>query len=117
MQAAFRELQHANTRKRLLELEEQLKESEHRNELLMSESQDAVAFVADGMVINVNGLFAERFAYTEADDMDCLPVIDLIDASDQDIVSVLSKQHVTAVTSDAIERDVTQDRGSDQECR
>lgn len=82
--AANRELEHLNERRELQELRDKLTEAEHRSELLMAQSLDAVAYVADGMLISVNPPFAQRFGYNDVDDLDCLPIIDVIDTQDHE---------------------------------
>ncbi|MET0379005.1 MAG: GGDEF domain-containing protein [Spongiibacteraceae bacterium] len=84
MFAALRALESSELRRRLLAVNAQLHEAEQRNSLLLGDAAEAIAYVADGMIINANALFAERFGYAEAGDLDCVPVIDLIAPEDQD---------------------------------
>src|SRR5690606_10267232 len=46
--------------------------------------EDALAFFSDGMVLNANQAFADLLGYASPDDLDCLPVIDLIAEQDKD---------------------------------
>ncbi len=85
IQAAFRELQHIETYRELELVKEKLDDAEERCALLLNESQDAIAYVADGMIINANNLFCARFGYEEPDDLDCATVIDLIDESNHEL--------------------------------
>ena len=80
--AAFRELRHHEQSRELSQTLEKLADAEERCNLLMSKSEDAVAYVADGMLISSNPLFCNRFGYPEPDDIDCAPIIDLIDSAD-----------------------------------
>lgn len=82
--AAFRELNHLENHRKLEQVQNKLKEAEERCELLLAQSQDAIAYCADGMIISANPLFCAKFGYDSADDLDCLPIIDLIDSADQD---------------------------------
>jgi len=82
--AAFREIEHLENRRELHLLNEKLKESEERSELLMSQSQDAIAYISDGMIISTNALFSGRFGYEDPEDIDCIPIIDLIAENDQE---------------------------------
>jgi diguanylate cyclase (GGDEF)-like protein len=59
--------------------------------MLLTDSQDAIAYVADGMLISANDVFAERFDYSSADDLDCLPIIDLIADSDHEKFKAMLK--------------------------
>lgn len=81
---AFRELEHLENQRALNQLKDKLSAAEERSALLMAQAQDAIAYVADGMLIGSNELFASRFGYENADDLDCAPVIDLIDSADQE---------------------------------
>ena len=82
--AAMRELNHLSKTRALEQLQTQLAEAEQRNSLLLSQSQDAIAYVTDGMIIGANALFSARFGYDSPDDLDCLPVVDLIAPEDHD---------------------------------
>jgi len=77
--AALRELETVELRRQVERLRERLQEAEQRNALLLGEADQAIAYVADGMIIGANPLFAERFGYADPDELDCLPIIDLID--------------------------------------
>jgi EAL domain-containing protein (putative c-di-GMP-specific phosphodiesterase class I)/GGDEF domain-containing protein/DNA-binding NarL/FixJ family response regulator len=80
--AALRELDNLDERRSIAKLRRQLQEAEQRNALLLGETDQALAYVTDGMVINANALFAERFGYGSADELDCAPVVDLLAATD-----------------------------------
>lgn len=82
--AALRELENLEERRSVTKLRRQLQEAEQRNALLLGETDQAIAYVADGMVINANNLFAECLGYTGADELDCAPIVDLFSAADQD---------------------------------
>ncbi len=59
------------------------KEAERRSQQLLDSSRDAIAYVQDGMYLYANDSFAELFGYEDKDDIECMPVIDMIDDSDQ----------------------------------
>lgn len=80
--AAFRELTQLGLRRELANVQEKLADAEERCELLMDQSQEAIAYVSDGMLVSANSLFCSRFGYDDPDDLDCSPVIDLIDDDD-----------------------------------
>ena len=94
--AAFRELERHNNYRELLATREKLEDAEQRSQLLMSESQQAIAYLADGMLISCNQNFAERFGHDSADDLDCSPVIDLISSDDHEHFKTLLKAQLTA---------------------
>lgn len=93
--AAFRELENLECRRQLVLIKNQLNEAEQRCKLLLVESQDAIAYVSDGMLISANSHFAERFGYSE-DELDCLPIIDLIADSDHEKFKSLLKTQLTS---------------------
>ncbi len=59
------------------------KEIERRNQQLLDSSRDAIAFVQDGMFLYANESFTELFGQENRDELECMPVIDLIHESDQ----------------------------------
>ncbi|ARN73558.1 EAL domain-containing protein [Oceanicoccus sagamiensis] len=93
--AAFRELRHLETYRELYATKEKLSDAEERSEMLMSKSQDAIAYLSDGMLISSNPLFCQRFGYDDPDDLDCAPIIDLIDAGDQESFKNLLKTQIS----------------------
>jgi EAL domain-containing protein (putative c-di-GMP-specific phosphodiesterase class I)/GGDEF domain-containing protein/DNA-binding NarL/FixJ family response regulator len=82
--AALRELATGELRRAAARLRRQLEEAEQRSALLLGEADQAIAYVADGMVIGANPVFAERFGHDSVDDLDCMPVMDLITANDHE---------------------------------
>ncbi|MEH6910171.1 MAG: EAL domain-containing protein [Oceanicoccus sp.] len=82
MFAALRELRSFDDRRQLISTKEKLSDAVARCNLLMADSQEALAYVADGMLISSNALFCARFGYADPEELDCTPVIDLIAASD-----------------------------------
>lgn len=59
-------------------------ELQARYELLMGGSEDAIAYLTDGMHVDANEAYAARFGYEDCDDLACMPVIDLIAEQEQD---------------------------------
>ena len=68
------------------------REIEKRNQQLLDSSRDAIAFVQDGMFLYANDSFTELLSYESRDDLECLPVIDFIQESDQDKVKKFIKE-------------------------
>lgn len=62
------------------------REVEKRNQQLLDSSRDAIAFVQDGMFLYVNDSFAELLGHESRDELECLPVIDIIHKNDQENV-------------------------------
>lgn len=93
--AAFRELRHLEQSRKLATTLEKLRDAEARSKLLMAESQDAIAYLADGMLIHCNDLFSGCFGYSDPEELDCAPMIDLIDPADHSKFKTLLKKQTT----------------------
>ncbi|WP_041521614.1 EAL domain-containing response regulator [Gilvimarinus agarilyticus] len=61
-----------------------LRESERRAQSLLDSSRDAIAYVQDGLYLYANESFAELFGYDDKDDIDCMPIMDMVAESDHD---------------------------------
>jgi len=81
--AVQRELQSLFNRRAARRNERALRESEKRSRLLLESSKDAVAYMHEGMHIYVNTAYLTLFGYEEAEDVDGLPILDLITVDDQ----------------------------------
>lgn len=82
--ATLREASNLDSRRKIRELSKEVEELEQRCELLLSASQEAIAYISDGMHISCNEAYARTFGF--ADDEDELlfqPIIDLIAPGDQ----------------------------------
>ena len=80
---AERELRNLEERRCRRNAEMALREAEKRCQLLLDSSVDAITYVHDGMHIYVNRAYVELFGYSDADDIAGMPMIDLIQTSDQ----------------------------------
>jgi len=58
-------------------------EAEKRCQLLLESSVDAIAYIHDGMHIHANHAWLQRFGYENAEELEGMPIIDLIAVSDQ----------------------------------
>lgn len=77
-----RELANLNHRRARRKAEAALTESEKRCELLLDNSRDAIAYVHDGMHIYANTAYGELFGYADRDDVDGMPIVDLVAKED-----------------------------------
>ena len=73
-----KELRHLEDRRRRKQAEAQLTETENRCELLLANSRDAIAYIHDGMHIYANHSYLDLFGYEEWDDLECMPIMDMI---------------------------------------
>ena len=64
-------------------LELQLQESEKRCQSLLANSKDAVAYVHEGMHIYANQVYIDLFGNSDFDDLEGMPIIDMVDSSQQ----------------------------------
>jgi diguanylate cyclase (GGDEF)-like protein/PAS domain S-box-containing protein len=80
---ANRELANLEQRRARRVAEIALRESEKRCQLLLDSSVDAITYVHDGMHIYANRAYLELFAYEDADELEGMPMIDLIAPGDQ----------------------------------
>ena len=70
--------------RRARQLETDFQESETRCQNLLSNSKDAVAYVHEGMPIYANQVYLELFGYSDFDDIEGTPIIDMVEASQQE---------------------------------
>lgn len=78
-----RELASLHERRARRAAEVALAESEKRCQLLLDSSVDAIAYVHDGMHIYANRAYLKLFGYATPDDLEGMPMIDLIASQDQ----------------------------------
>lgn len=79
-----REIESVRSFREGLHAKEQLEEATQRADQLLSDTQEAIAYVADGMHIQANESYADIFGYDDADELEALPIIDLIADNDQE---------------------------------
>lgn len=98
--SALREINHLEVQRELLATKENLNDAEERCELLMAQSQDALAYIGDGMIISTNQQFCACFSYNDPDDLDCAPIIDLINDDDHEKFKAILKSIVDGGKTD-----------------
>ncbi|MFZ5560802.1 MAG: EAL domain-containing protein [Pseudomonadota bacterium] len=77
-----RELENLQHRRRSRKAEAMLADTEKRCQLLLDNSRDAIAYVHDGMHIYANTAYVELFGHENAEDLEGMPVIDLVAKED-----------------------------------
>jgi len=77
------ELNNLNERRKHQHLEQLYKESQKNNKMLLATSRDAIAYVHDGMHIYANPSYLKMFSYENMDDLEGLPIMDLVAITDQ----------------------------------
>lgn len=78
-----RELADLTRRRALRQTEIQYNESEKRNRTLMDSSRDAIAYIHEGMHIYSNSTYLETFGFTNPEDIEAVPIMDLIGSDEQ----------------------------------
>ena len=78
--AVRREHQTLQLRRDVARLKRQLDEAEERSNLLVQSSRDAIAYVHEGMYLNTNQAYLDLFGHESVDEIDGLPIMDMIDA-------------------------------------
>lgn len=82
-------------RRSLRRLETSLRETERRCDTLIASSRDPIAYVHEGMHIRANQAYLEMFGYESFEEVEGLPLLDMIAASDaakfKDLLKKLSK--------------------------
>lgn len=76
--AVRREHQTLQLRREVIRLKRRLDEVEARSNVLVQSSRDAIAYVHEGMYLNTNQAYLDLFGYESADEIDGLPIMDMI---------------------------------------
>ncbi len=79
-------------RRAVRRLEVQLRETERRCDGLIDSSRDPIAYVHEGMHIRANAAYLEMFGYESFEEIEGLPVLDMIGGADADEFKQLLKR-------------------------
>ena len=79
-----REAQNLKMWRKYVSNEKELHESEKRCQSLLANSKDAVAYVHEGMHIYANKPYLELFGHTDFDEVEGMPLIDMVESSQQE---------------------------------
>ena len=80
---SLRELDSLYQRRARRRAEIGLRDAEKRCSLLLDSSRDAIAYVHDGMHIYANQAYVDLFGYTDFDDLEGMPLMDMVATKDQ----------------------------------
>lgn len=78
-----REFNHLRDRRMHRDCRNLLTESEKRNRSLLDSSRDPIAYIHEGMHIYANLSYLEIFGYDEMDEVESIPIMDMISPDDQ----------------------------------
>jgi len=95
-----RELANIEDRRSRLSADNALKETSIRNELLLDSSRDAIAYITDGMHIHANHAYMELFGYDDSEDLECMPIMDLMDSKEHESFKQYLKNHAKGENTD-----------------
>lgn len=79
----LREFRNLQGRRQLRRSSAQLRETERRCHALLDSSRDAIAYVHEGMHVYANTSYLERFGMATFDELEGLPLLDLVAGNDQ----------------------------------
>jgi diguanylate cyclase (GGDEF)-like protein/PAS domain S-box-containing protein len=105
-----REQQNMVTKKKLLSVTQELKETRQRYETLTETAGEAIAYIHQGMHVYANPAYVSLFGFSNADELEGLPFMDLITSDDRlkfkPVLHKLDEQHtadqlsINCVTND-----------------
>lgn len=78
-----RELANREHRQARRNTDRRFREAERRSQQLLDSSRDAIAFIQDGLYLYANESFAELFGYQNRDDIEAMPIMDMVADQDQ----------------------------------
>ena len=92
LQVIRREAYNINLWRKATHLEQEFQESEKRCQTLLANSKDAVAYVHEGMHIYANEVYLELFGHDSFDEIEGMPIIDMVEPSQQNELKTLLRQ-------------------------
>ena len=79
-----RELENVRQRRAHARCEQAWRESEKRCAALLESSRDAIAYVHEGMHIHANPAYLEMFGFTDLEELEGVPILDMVAPSDHE---------------------------------
>ncbi|MGK0247424.1 MAG: diguanylate cyclase (GGDEF)-like protein/PAS domain S-box-containing protein [Oleispira sp.] len=90
-----RELANLDSRRTLRTTQVKLRDAEKRCQGLLESSKDAITYIHDGMHIYANQAYLDLFGYSNIDDLEGMPVMDMVASSDQENLKQSLKSFLT----------------------
>lgn len=103
VQVVKREFKQIQSHRKLRHLEVEIRDVEHRCELLLDSSKDAIAYINEGMHIYANSSYLSFLNYDDIDEMICIPVMDTLDSESQEHFKNLSKDFYESSSAKPLE--------------
>ncbi|WP_370292392.1 EAL domain-containing protein [Thalassolituus sp.] len=88
-----REVQQLRVRQDIRVLQIRLREAEKRCRLLLESSRDPIAYVHDGMHVYANQAYLEMFGYDSVEELEGMPVMDMVAAESQGDFKAFLKEY------------------------
>jgi diguanylate cyclase (GGDEF)-like protein/PAS domain S-box-containing protein len=79
---AQREFADLETRRELANVRKKLQDAEARCTSLIESSQDAIAYIHEGMHMHANPVYLKMFGYVDLEELEGLPLLDMVSSSD-----------------------------------
>ncbi|MCG8315272.1 MAG: diguanylate cyclase, partial [Pseudomonadales bacterium] len=98
LQTIRRELNNLEERRRRRAAELNFKEAEKRCAALLDNSRDAITYVIDGMHTYANEAYLELFGYNDVDDLEGMPILDMVSPQDHEDFKNFLKQYASGDT-------------------
>ncbi|MEC8444518.1 MAG: EAL domain-containing protein [Pseudomonadota bacterium] len=92
-----RELRDLRTRQEVRLLQVRLRDAEKRCRQLLESSRDPIAYIHDGMHVYANSAYLELFGYASGDELEGMPVMDMIAADSHGDFKAFLKQYQSAL--------------------
>jgi len=96
-----RELEHVTRQRELINLKSKFAETEERCHLLSESSRDAIAYIHQGMHVRANSAYLQMFGMAQQDDIEGLPILDLIAPNEHGKFKKLLRGLITGDTEEA----------------
>jgi len=96
-----REIKSLEERRAGRQAEQMLHETEKRARSLIDSSRDAIAYVHDGMHIYANNAYLNMFGYEEQDDIQGIPIMDMVGSKDHSKLKEFLRGYSRGQTADS----------------
>lgn len=104
--AVGREMISLQTRRKLRQLEVALHESEKREQLLLENSEKAIAYIHEGMHVFANKSYIALFGYEEMEELEVLPLLDMVVAAKQANLKIQFREFSETAEDEALTLDL-----------
>lgn len=93
--AVRKELGDLASRQNLRHIEQMYRQSQQHNKMLLSTSRDAISYVHEGMHIHANPAYLEMFGYGDMEELEGMPVMDLVAPEDHAKFKDFMREYMT----------------------